>query len=612
MTLTTDGLQNMVARLGGAGDKAAYDTYGMPWVNHTEIDNAYRTSGWFRRICDILPDDETRAGRSWKAEQDQIQAIEKEQTRLGLMHKIREARTYARKDGWALLLIGADGDPAQELDPATVTQGGLRFLTVINRSEMALAEMETNPLSRWYGMPVRGQVIAGTVLQDVHPSRFVLFIGNKPRTFARMSGIWGDSLWIALQRDIKNADLAPAIVASLLHEAKTDILALPDFMSSVATAEYETQLMRRIALTQTLKSLTNTTVIDKEDTHTTKQLSWAGLPDIMTKFLEILAGVSGIPATRLLGKSPDGMNATGESDMQNYADLVAARQSMEIEPLIGPVLDECLIRSALGERPEEIWYTWNPIYKPSAKVQADTQKVRAETFKIETDTGAIDQDMLAKVYLNGAVESGLYPGLEQEMADRQTEGVTDPDEQEAAEIARLTAQAEQATLPPPARQVTADATPRSLYIRRDVLNSAELVAWAKAQGFPTVQDGLHVTVIHTRTPLDWIKVGAAGEWTSEDDGEMVIAPGGPRLVERFGDAVVLQFASSRLTWRHEDIVRMGAAVDFPDYQPHITITWQMPEGMDLADVEPYRGQIKLGPEVFEEVRDDWQSTVTEK
>lgn len=610
MTLTTDGLQNMVARLGGAGDKAAYDTYGLPWVNQTEIDNAYRSSGWFRKICDILPDDETRAGRSWQAEQSQIQAIEAEQTRLGVLHKIREARTFARKDGWALLLLGGPGDPAQELRPDMVGRNGLQFLTVINRSEMALAEMETNPLSPWYGMPVRGQVIAGSVLQDVHPSRFVLFTGNKPRTFARMSGVWGDSLWLTLQRDIKNADLAPAVVASLLHEAKLDVLALPDFMSSVATAEYEDLLMRRIALAQTLKSMQNTLVIDAEDTHTTKQLSWAGLPDIMTKFLEILAGVSGIPATRLLGKSPDGMNATGESDLQNYADLVNARQKMEIEPLIAPVLDECLIRSALGARPAEIWYTWNPLYKPSAKVQADTQKVRAETFKLETDSGAFDDDMLAKVYLNSAVESGLYPGLEQEMAERPDEGVTDPDEQEAAEIARLTAQAEQATLPPPARQVTADATPRSLYIRRDVLNSAELVAWAKGQGFPTVQDGLHVTVIHTRTPLDWVKVGSAAEWGPADGG-MVVPAGGPRLMERFGDAVVLQFANGHLAWRHEDIVRMGAAADFPDYQPHITITWQMPEGMDLADVEPYRGQIKLGPEIFEEVDDDWRATVTE-
>jgi hypothetical protein len=212
-------------------------------------------------------------------------------------------------------------------------------------------------------------------------------------------------------------------------------------MSGVATAEYEAQLMRRIALTQTLKGLNNTLVIDAEDTHTTKQMSWAGLPDIITKFLEVLAGVSGIPATRLLGKSPDGMNATGESDLQNYADLVGARQSMEIEPLIA-TLDECLIRSALGVRPPELWYTWNPIYKPSAKVQADTQKVRAETFKLETDSGAFDQDMLAEVYLNGAVESGLYAGLEQAMAERPDMGVTDPDEQEAKEIERLTREAE--------------------------------------------------------------------------------------------------------------------------------------------------------------------------
>lgn len=595
MTITTDGLQNMVSQLGGAGDKSYHDTYGMPWVNQSEIDNAYRTSGWFRKIVDILPDDETRAGRSWKADQDQIQAIELEQKRLGLMVKIREARTYARKDGWALLLIGAPGNPATELQPEQVGKGGVKFLTVINRSEMALSEMETNPLSPWYGMPVRGQVIAGSVLQDVHPSRFVLFVGNKPRTYARMSGIWGDSLWLTLQRDIKNSDLAPAVVASLLHEAKLDVLALPDFMSGVATAEYEAQLMRRIALTQTLKGLNNTLVIDAEDTHTTKQMSWAGLPDIITKFLEVLAGVSGIPATRLLGKSPDGMNATGESDMQNYADLVAARQSMEIEPLIA-TLDECLIRSALGVRPPELWYTWNPIYKPSAKVQADTQKVRAETFKIETDSGAFDQDMLAEVYLNGAVESGLYPGLEQAMADRPDMGVTDPDEQEAKEIERLTREAEIAAgqrqaLPAP----TTDATPRSLYVRRDVVNTAALTKWAKAQGFTDIVPDMHVTIMYSTTPVDWFKIGEA--WQSK----MTIAAGGPRQMETFGEgAQVLLVKASELEWRHEAMKSAGAVPSYPEYQAHITISYgAMPDG-----VQPYQGEIVLGPEIFEEVRVD--------
>jgi hypothetical protein len=108
--------------------------------------------------------------------------------------------------------------------------------------------------------------------------------------------------------------------------------------------------------------------------------------------------------------------------------------------------------------------------------------------------------------------------------------------------------------------------------------------------------------------MDWIKVGE-DYWG--DSGKMTIAEGGPRLMERFGEAVVLQFASSRLTWRHEDIKRMGAETDYPDYQPHVTITWKMPEGVNLSKVEPYRGKIVLGPEVFEEVNENWTAVVVE-
>ena len=136
MTITVDGLQNMVAQLGGGGDKSAYDTYGTPWVNQAEIDNAYRTSGWFRKIVDILPDDETRAGRSWKADQDQIQAIELEQKRLGLMVKIREARTFARKDGWALLLIGGPGNPASPLAPVSARCVRKRGMSSVGRMSL--------------------------------------------------------------------------------------------------------------------------------------------------------------------------------------------------------------------------------------------------------------------------------------------------------------------------------------------------------------------------------------------------------------------------------------------------------------------------------------------
>jgi len=89
-------------------------------------------------------------------------------------------------------------------------------------------------------------------------------------------------------------------------------------------------------------------------------------------------------------------------------------------------------------------------------------------------------------------------------------------------------------------------------------------------------------------------------------GELKIGPGGPRVVEPLGPkgAVVLFFASSELSWRHHEIVEAGASWDYESYQPHITLTYNPPEGLELDDVEPYRGPITLGPEIFEEVNDE--------
>jgi hypothetical protein len=56
--------------------------------------------------------------------------------------------------------------------------------------------------------------------------------------------------------------------------------------------------------------------------------------------------------------------------------------------------------------------------------------------------------------------------------------------------------------------------------------------------------------------------------------------------------------------------RNGASFDFEEYQPHVTITYQGGD-LDLSKVEPYRGKLVFGPEIFSEVVEDWEKTVTE-
>jgi len=152
-----------------------------------------------------------------------------------------------------------------------------------------------------------------------------------------------------------------------------------------------------------------------------------------------------------------------------------------------------------------------------------------------------------------------------------------------------------------------------LYVFRSVVNTADIVSWAKAQGFASVVDPaeLHVTVIYSKSPVDWFKFGE--NWSGDEKGQLTINAGGPRAVEKLGDkgAVVLMFASSQLSWRNRSAVEdLGASWDYPEYQPHITITYAA-GGLDLTEVEPYTGKIVLGPEMFEDIDDNWSDTVVE-
>ena len=52
-------------------------------------------------------------------------------------------------------------------------------------------------------------------------------------------------------------------------------------------------------------------------------------------FLQVAAGAADIPVTRLLGQSPAGLSATGDSDTRNYYDMIAARQELDLRPQFG-------------------------------------------------------------------------------------------------------------------------------------------------------------------------------------------------------------------------------------------------------------------------------------
>lgn len=319
---------------------------------------------------------------------------------------------------------------------------------------------------------------------------------------------------------------------------------------------------------------------DTEDTTTQLETSLADLDDVIMSQYVIVAAIAGMPVTKLMGTPPKGMNATGEGDAENYQQTLESIQTNDLDPLLARhmlLLTRSEIEPAFGKAPGtlEITTDWNPLDTPSAKEYAEIDKIKAERDLVLANAGAIDgMDIRARLRND---KGGDYTDLADVMPD-------DPDGDGSDPQADAT-----------------DAALRPLYVSRRLVNVAEVRAWAKSQGL-TLAGKPHVTVTYSRSPVDWMIMG--DNWSSDQNGNLTIEPGGARIVEHLGDkgAAVLLFNSSALAYRHEHMREKGASWDYPTYQPHLTIMRDA-ASVDLSAVEPYRGKLVFGPEVFADLPD---------
>jgi hypothetical protein len=160
-------------------------------------------------------------------------------------------------------------------------------------------------------------------------------------------------------------------------------------------------------------------------------------------------------------------------------------------------------------------------------------------------------------------------------------------------------------------EITKTRAKKNLYVSRNLLNGEDLQKWAKEQGFETClpEDQMHVTIIHSKKEIEWDQTEPVeDELTVEDDEKH------PRSIEKFGekkDIVVLKFHSKELSDRHYEFVDdFGCSCDFPDYKAHITITYQGSD-VDIAGIEAYEGDLIFGPELFDEINDNFKESFEE-
>lgn len=404
-SILKDSLENLVAQLGTEQDKRHNSKFVnskrlSAQGNHQELNALYRTDWLAGKVVDIVPEDMTREWRSFtgEIEPEVVKDIVSEEERLQLSNNFQVADKWARLYGTSFIVMSIDDGqlPEEPLDLAKIKKGSLRHIKVVDRHRINHAEQQpiSDPLDSNYGLPEFYRFNDTSV--KIHHSRVIRFDGVPlPFDEFRNNNYFSDSVLDRLYEAITNFNTTANGSASMVYETNVDVVKVKGLMGYLASAEGESLLRKRFTLAGMLKSFNNMLLLDNEEDFNTKSNTFAGLPDLLDRFAKFLAAATDIPATRLLGTSATGLNATGEGDLKNYYDMIRSKQKSIYKPKLD-YFDKIMILS-MGLSPDKDYeYEFNSLFQMTPKEQSEVDMNNSVRDKNYYDIGVVTEVQIAK------------------------------------------------------------------------------------------------------------------------------------------------------------------------------------------------------------------------
>lgn len=385
-------------------------------------------NGLVRACIETVADDMTRNWIELQQEgeedspesEDKIQRLEKAMKRMGLQKTMHKAASMTGYFGGCLLYLdtGASGPQLKlplSLEPWSMEakEGFLRAVRVVDPVNVFPGTYNsTDPLKEDYYIPQTWWVLG----QEVHASRLIRVYANEPPLLFKPSynflGIpqaqilWDYVLHFQANRDATNR-LMGKFSQLVFKTSMTDIL--------TGGANDLSGLMARLAIMAQNRSNDGVVAIDKDAEDVVKvETPLGGVTDVVRQSLEIVAALNRTPAVKLLGISPSGFNATGESDIRNYYDHVLSQQEKVLRPPLQRIL-EALQVSLFGKVEPSIGFTFASLSETDENAKVLTQQAKINNLCAVLDRDIVSAEEVRQMLMSDP-DSG-FDGLDPELPE---------------------------------------------------------------------------------------------------------------------------------------------------------------------------------------------------
>lgn len=237
----------------------------------------------------------------------------------------------------------------------------------------------------------------------VHDSRCLVFQNGilPENTSNSVYQLWGMPEYIRLKRALRDAEIAHGTAPKLLDRSIQAIYKMKDLSTELATEEGEDRVLRRLQTIDMARGLLNSITIDGDgEEYDFRTFNFSGASELIDTTCNYLSALTSIPQTILFGRSPAGMNATGDSDLENWYNYVERIQKRIVKKnlryLLSVIFQAGMNTGKIDEFPE-ISIKFNPLWSLSEEEQAkleqtkaSTQQTKAATAQTYVNMGAID------------------------------------------------------------------------------------------------------------------------------------------------------------------------------------------------------------------------------